>query len=260
MRLVRANGVSVMARRSGRGRPLLLLNGIGCGVETWATLERELPGFELLSFDPPGVGGSPNTRRPLGMGGLARVAIALADSCGWKQFDVLGLSWGGLVAQQLAHDHPERVRRLVLAATTFGPGPFTVDPLALALMSTPIRHTSRWFGRMVAPYLYGADVRDYPDAYEAFAGRRSPTVRGYYVQALAAGTWSSLPWLRTLQCPTLVMGGKRDRMVPPNVARLLARAIPRSTLHMIDGGHLFLLMRTAESGSVIRGFLEQPDG
>lgn len=258
MRMVRAHGVSLMARRTGSGRPLLLINGIGCGVETWEPLERELSGFDLLSFDPPGVGSSPNARRPMGMRTLANLAVALADSCGWNEFDVLGLSWGGILAQQLAHDHTDRVRRLVLCATTFGPGPFTVDPLALALMSTPARHTSRWFGRVVAPYLYGSDVRQYPDAFQAFERRRSPSVLGYYQQALAATGWSSLPWLRKLPTPTLVLAGRRDRMVPPTVSRLLARAIPNSSLHMVDAGHLFLLMRPAELGPVIRQFLLQP--
>jgi poly(3-hydroxyoctanoate) depolymerase len=253
--MVRVDGVTVMVRRSGQGRPLLLLNGIGCGVETWAPLERALPGFDLLSFDPPGVGNSPNRSWPLGISALGRVAVALADSCGWKEFDVLGVSWGGIVAQQLAHDHPHRVRRLVLCATTFGPGSFCVDPLLIALMSTPLAHTSEWFGRVMAPYLYGADIHQYPGAFEAFERRRLPTVRGYYAQALAATGWSSLPWLRTLSSPTLVMAGRGDRLVPAAVARLMARAIPNSALHMVEGGHLFLLLRTAESASIIRGFL-----
>jgi pimeloyl-ACP methyl ester carboxylesterase len=256
MRMVRVDGVTVMARRSGHGRPLLLLNGIGCGVETWEPLEAALPGFELLSFDPPGIGRSPNTRWPLGLGGLVRVAMSLADSCAWKEFDVLGVSWGGIVAQQLAHDHPDRVGRLVLCATTCGPGSFCLDPLVIAMMSTPLPHTSKWFARMVAPYLYGADIREYPEAFEAFERRQPPTVPGFYAQALAATGWSSLPWLHNLRSPTLVMAGRRDRIVPPAVAGLLARAIPNSSLHMVDGGHLFLLLRSAESAAVIRRFLE----
>lgn len=254
--MVRVDGVTVMVRRSGYGRPLLLLNGIGCGVETWAPLERALPGFDLLSFDPPGVGSSPNRSWPLGIAGLARMAVALADSCGWNEFDVLGLSWGGIVAQQLAHDHPHRVRRLVLCATTFGPGSFCVDPLVIALTSTPLAQTSGWFGRVAAPYLYGADIHEYAGAFEAFERRRLPTVQGYYAQALAATGWSSLPWLRNLRTPTLVMAGRHDRLVPPAIARLMASAIPNSSLHMVDGGHLFLLLRTAESASVIGHFLD----
>ena len=258
MRLVRVQGINVMARRSGSGRPLLLLNGIGCGVETWAPLERALPGFEMLSFDPPGVGSSPKARWPLGMGALARVALALADSCSWKEFDVLGLSWGGLVAQQLAHDHPERVRRLVLAATTFGPGSFTLDPLVVALMSSPVRHTSKWFGRVVAPYLYGADIHEFDEAFAMFETRQAPSRTGYYAQILASMGWSSLPWLHTLRPPTLVLGGRRDRIVPATVPRLLARAIPNSQLYLVDGGHLFMLLRTAETAAVISRFLSQP--
>ncbi|GAC1574374.1 MAG: poly(3-hydroxyalkanoate) depolymerase [Candidatus Dormibacteria bacterium] len=252
---MRVHGVTLNVRRVGSGRPLLLLNGIGCGVETWGALELAMPGFELLSFDPPGVGRSPNTPRPLRMKEVAGLAVALADSCGWDQFDVLGVSWGGMAAQQLAHDHPSRVRRLVLAATTFGPGSYCVDPLVVALMSSPVRHTSRWFGRVVAPYLYGSDVYDYPDAFNTFRDRERPTLRGYYAQAVAATGWTSLPWLRGLRVPTLVMVGSGDRIVPPTVGRVMARLIPGARFHRVEGGHLFLLLQSANSAIVVRKFL-----
>lgn len=254
------NGVRLRVRRVGSGRPLLLLNGIGCSLDTWRPVERELTGFDLLSFDPPGVGGSPKRRWPLPLSALSKLAVGLADIAGWDEFDVLGLSWGGVLAQQLAHDHPSRVRRLILCATTFGPGTLSMDPLVVALMSTPIRHTSRRFAMSVAPYLYGPDVRQFPDAFEAFLrNRRPPSLQGYYAQLLAATAWSSLPWLRRLRPPTLVMAGRRDRIVPPRVARLLAHVIPNARLDLNEGGHLFLLLRTAESARTIREFLAAPD-
>lgn len=249
-------GVPLRVRRVGSGRKLLLVNGIGCSLETWRPLERELKGFELLSFDPPGVGGSPPGGRPLGIPEVSELALAVTAQAGWRRFDVLGLSWGGTVAQQLAHDHPERVRRLVLCATTFGPGAYCIDPLTIALMATPLRHRSRAFMRTAAPYLYGSDVREFPEAFTAFVQDRRPvTLRGFYAQALAATLWTSLPWLRTLPQPTLVMAGRKDRIVPLFVQRMLARLIPGAALHASAGGHLFLLLRTRESAAVIRSFL-----
>ena len=258
-RLVGVNGIRLRMRQVGSGRPLLLLNGIGCSLETWLPVENELPGFDLLSFDTPGVGGSPTRRWPLPMPALGKLAVGLADIAGWDEFDVLGLSWGGLLAQQLAHDHPRRVRRLILCATTFGLGTIWMDPLVVALMSTPLRHTSRRFATSVAPYLYGSDVKRFPEAFEAFLRHRLPPSRqGYYSQALAATAWSSLPWLRRLRPPTLVMAGRSDRIVPPRVARVMARLIPNARLHLTDGGHMFLLLRTAEPALAIREFLAAP--
>lgn len=254
--LVTVAGVPLQVRRSGAGRPLLLLNGLGCSVETWQSLGQHLEGFETLAFDPPGIGQSPAARWPLTIGRIARLARGVADQAGWTRFDVLGLSWGGTVAQQLAHEEPARVRNLVLCATTFGPGSFSIDPVAIGLMAVPWRPRSTAYSRAAAAYLLGPDVDLYPEAYAAFLSSwRPPTLHGFYSQVLAASTWSSLPWLRRLRQRTLVMAGRHDRLVPLFTQRLLARAIPEAQLDLSDGGHLFLLLRARESAALIRQFL-----
>ena len=258
--LVKAAGLRIRARVTGSGQPLLLLNGIGCRLETWAPLERLLPEFQLLTFDPPGIGKSSVPRWPMLLSGHCKVVTSLADHFGWRDFDVFGLSWGGTLAQQFAHNQPQRVRRLILCATTFGLGGYSANPLVMAMMSNPFRHSSASIARALLPVLYGDDVRDHPDGYTEFIeARGAPSLRGYYVQAYALSGWSSLPWLHRLEMPTLVMAGTQDKVVPRRNAEVLAGRIPTARLKMIAGGHLFPLLKPQECAAAIREFLSEED-
>ena len=258
--IVEAAGLRIRARLSGSGRPLLLINGIGCNLETWAPLESVLHGFQLLTFDPPGIGASQAPRWPMRLSGYSTVIAALADHFEWQEFDVFGFSWGGTLAQQFAHNHPQRVRRLILCATTFGLGGYSVNPLVLGMMSNPFRHSSAWVAHAVAPVLYGDDVREHPAGYAAFIQAKSPpSLRAYYAQVYALTGWSSLPWLHRLRMPTLVMAGTQDQVIPRRNAGVIARRIPRARLKMVTGGHLFPLLRSPECARAIRDFLSAQD-
>src|SRR6478672_8877889 len=105
---------SVRVARIGDGEPLLLINGLGANLEMWQPLVRVLAADrELIAFDLPGTGRSARPRWPLRMPQLARLVTELLDDLGYDQLDVLGYSLGGIVAQELAHRAPERIRRLV---------------------------------------------------------------------------------------------------------------------------------------------------
>src|ERR1700675_4795966 len=107
-------------RVQGEGDPLLLINGMTRPLQSWESFTQQLPGRTIVSFDAPGVGGSPTPLLPLSMPALAALAVAVLDAAGMDDADVLGFSHGGAVAQQLAGDAPGRVRRLVLVATSCG--------------------------------------------------------------------------------------------------------------------------------------------
>src|SRR5262249_18391178 len=119
--------------------PLLLFNGIGANIELVEPFLEALDGPEVIVFDVPGVGGSPAPWRPYRPWTLARLSVRLLDQLGHEQVDVLGVSWGGAIAQQFAFQHRKRCRRLVLAATSPGhlmvPGRLTV----LLNMATPLQ-------------------------------------------------------------------------------------------------------------------------
>jgi poly(3-hydroxyoctanoate) depolymerase len=122
IRLVDVDGIRIRAAVRGQGRPLLLVTGVGGNIEVWQPFERavEGSGIQTITVDAPGVGASTNLRRPRRMGALARTVDRLIGALGYEAVDVLGVSFGGALAQQLVRQSPDRVRRLVLAATAPG--------------------------------------------------------------------------------------------------------------------------------------------
>jgi poly(3-hydroxyoctanoate) depolymerase len=253
-------GLRIRVCERGRGsRPLLLVPGIGTSLDIWPPLLDALGSLRTLAFDPPGAGLSSVPALPLRLPGLARVVAGVLDALGHEQVDVLGVSWGGALAQQVTRQYPSRVRRLVLAATSCGLGSIPGHPAALAAMANPLRFHSRSFFELVAPYVYGGASRrsalQRSDEARLWL-RRRPSFRGYAYQLVAITGWSSLPWLHRLSQPTLVVAGSEDPLVPVRNARILARRIPNATLHVVEGGgHLFLIDQAAESAAAIRRFL-----
>lgn len=242
----------------GEGPPLLLINGIGGNIEMWRPLATQFRGRRIVMFDFPGTGGSPPLRGPRRMRGMAQLVVALLDALGLDQVDALGYSWGGALAQQLAHDAPQRVRRLVLAATIPGLGGRPPAPWVIALATTPARYYSRTYLRLAAPRIFGGEARrpewtSSDHAQARFA--RPPRPLAYAYQLYAISGWSSRSWLASLPHPALVMAANDDPLAPLANGRLLARRIPGATLHVVRGGHLFLLDQPARSARRVERFL-----
>ena len=258
-RTVTVDGLRLRATVQGRGQPLLLVMGIGGSIEMWEPLVDALNGFQTIAFDAPGSGESERPSRPLRMPGLARLTDGLLAALGYGKVDVLGVSYGGAIAQQLAYQHPDRVRRLVLAATTCGLGAVPGNPLTLLLLATPFRYYSPALFKAVAPRLYGGATRRRPELAEGQAVARllrAPSLRGYLFQLTAIAGWSSLRFLRHIRQPTLVITGGDDPIVPAVNGRILAGRIPAARLHLVHGGgHLFLLDQAAEAAAIIGEFL-----
>ena len=258
-RQTRVGGVSVRVATWGQGPPLLLLNGIGGNIEMWEPLARCLPGRRLVMLDLPGTGESRPLPVPLRMAGYARLVVRLMNQLGLDRVDVLGYSWGGALAQQLARTAPTRVRSLVLAATIPGLGGQPPAPWVIGLMATPARYYSRTYLRVVAPVVFGSRPVEADAASGQARQRRPPTLRGYAQQLYAINGWSSRRWLRTLSTPTLVLAGSHDPLVPARNGRILSRAIPGARLHVVEGGHLFLIEQPHEAAQVITAFLAEQD-
>ena len=249
----------VGVRRSGKTHPpLLLFNGIGANIELVEPFLEALDGPEAIVFDVPGVGGSPAPWRPYRPWTLARLSVRLLDQLGHEQVDVLGVSWGGVIAQQFAFQHRKRCRRLVLAATSPGhlmvPGKLAV----LLKMATPRRYKDPDYMKRIAGDIYGGNLRSSPE----LVSRHLRHVRwssdyGYYLQLIAGFGWSSLPWLRLLAQPTLVMAGADDPLVPIANGRILAKLIPGARLVTIDDGHLFLVTSAKQCAELVSEFLKE---
>lgn len=242
--MLSADGVELFVQQRGKGRPLLLVNGLGGSCELLEAAQEHLSGVaRTIGVELPGAGRSPTPRRPLSISALARVLGTLLDELGHAKVDVLGFSLGGTVAQQLAHDQPDRIRRLGLAATACGWGslPGTFESLALASM--PFRYYSRTVYDQTGRLLGEADrelLARVPGLSEARL-ENPPPLLGYVYQLTAGAFWSSLPWLATVRVPTLVLNGEADRLVPAANGLQLARLLPESRVHILPGeGHLFL--------------------
>jgi poly(3-hydroxyoctanoate) depolymerase len=252
-----------VAIQPGRGEPwpLLLLNGIGANLELFQPFVDALDGIETIRVDLPGAGGSPAPTMPVRFPGLARLVARMLDQLGYGSVDVLGVSWGGALAQQFAHQHRDRCRRLILVSTGTGaimvPGRLS----ALLALASPRRYQDPSYMASIAGRLYGGRLRSDP----ALAARLAGSVRGgdtpgYYRQLLAGFGWTSIHWLHGLRQPTLILTGRDDPIVPSVNGRILACLIPNSRLHIFDDGHLGLVTSAEELAPIVRAFLTAEEG
>jgi poly(3-hydroxyalkanoate) depolymerase len=243
------------------GPPLLLMNGLGANLELFEPFLGALDNVAgqkigTICFDVPGVGGSPLPRFPLRFRGLTRLVAQMLDVLGYRVVDVLGISWGGGLAQQFAHQYPRRCRRLILVSTSTGGISVPGKPNVLAKMLSPRRYFQPSYMESIAPILYGGSFQEHPELAHVYAQMvRAPHSLGYYGQLMAGMGWTSISWLHRLQQPTLVLAGKDDAIVPPINARILARLIPNATYKILKGGHLFALTEKEQVASLVHAFL-----
>jgi len=245
------------------GIPLLVCNGIGTPLEALAPFTGALdPAITVVRFDVPGVGGSPAPRLPYTVPGLAALAGRMMDQLGYGRFDVLGISWGGGLAQQLAVQNPRRCRRLVLVSTSTGSLMVPARPRVLLHLASPRRHRDPAHAARIAGTIYGGALRRQPELATPLAGvvygsaHAAPASwRGYLYQLAATAGWTSLPWLRLIRQPVLILAGDDDPIIPLANARLMAALLPDARLHVYPDGHLGLLTRAAELAPVVSDFL-----
>jgi len=259
---VTAAGLRLRVGRHGSGPPLLLITGIGAHLDMWAPFAAHAGDRELVAFDPPGAGLSQRPGLPLRMSGLARVVTEMLDVLGLGRVDVLGYSFGGGLAQELAYRAPERVRRLVLCATAPGLGGSPPRPMAALMLASPARYYHPRLLELSVAHIAGGRTAREPGALDRQAAERllhPPSPIGYAYQLYAVAGWSSLPWLHRVRHRTLVVSGEDDPAVPVRNGRMLAGRLPDARLHIVaGGGHLFLLDEPENAAPVIRAFLDEP--
>ena len=237
-----------------RQATLLFFNGIGANLELTLGLGDMFPDRDIITFDVPGVGLSPVTSWPYRPWMLARWARKLLDSHDIEEVDVMGVSWGGAMAQQFAFQYRRRVGKLVLCATTAGMTMIPGHPKSLSKMVDTRRYSDPEFMRKSFESLYGEAVDGESGSH--IDNLLPPDPKGYIYQLLAFVGWSSLPFIRFLTMPTLVLIGDRDTIVPVANGHILRVALPDAELKVIEGGgHLFLVTRAEETADLIRQFL-----
>jgi 3-oxoadipate enol-lactonase len=245
---------------SGAGEPLLLIMGMSGTHRSWGDdfVEALRADFEVLVYDHRGVGLSGRTSEPFTLGQLAGDASALLDAVGWASAHVVGISMGGMIAQEMALAHPEQVRTLTLGCTyAGGEGSLLAPETTMARLGAAWRSGDRdvairagWEVNVSAPF---ADDGAAYDAFRARAIGLPVPMPVILLQMQAIGGHDTSARLAAITAPTLVIHGTADAMLPVANARLIADAIPGSRLEILDGiGHMFFLERPAESAAAIR--------
>jgi pimeloyl-ACP methyl ester carboxylesterase len=259
---VTASGQRIRLQRRNIGNrvPLILINGIGAAIEMWQPLVDELDERELISLDLPGCGLSPTPLIPARLQRIAALVTEVMDALDLERADILGYSFGGVVAMELAHRFPDRVHRLILASTVPGAPAAVPHPAVFALMLSPLRYYHRRAAELIIPLIAGG--RTAYDRRQMRAGlhdrlKRPPPVRGYAYQLLAMSAFTSWPWLHRIPHRTLIVHGRDDPVSPALNGRLLTATMPNARLLMVaGGGHLLLLDEPGRVAPAIVEFLE----
>jgi len=254
-----ANGVSLYYERSGSGAHLLVISGTGGDLRDGLRVSDGPLGrsFEVLAYDQRGLGRSSTPPSPYGMADFADDAAALLEHVGWDDCLVLGVSFGGMVAQELAIGHPAKVRRLVLACTSAGGAGgasfplhelVDLDPEERAVTQMELLDT-RWDASW---------HRAHPEM-AAMIHQRARLDRagepGFANQLAARARHDTSARLGGIACPTLVCGGRYDGIAPPANSEFLAASIPGARLALFEGGHPFFVQDPAALPA-ITAFLE----
>ena len=249
-RIVDICGRPVRVRVHGEGHPVLLINGLGANVAT-DTVGGPAAGIpaDLLrrtGYRPLQVPGGPYR-----IAHIAEVARRVLDEVGVERADVLGYSLGGAVAQQLAYQEPERVRRLILVSSSCGIGQIPGPLRAAFAVMTPARHYAKPAHRAAMRLVGLAPAEKDLHISELITGwhqQASPSVMGYTLQVTAFSAFHSLPWLHRITQPTLVISGTDDNLMPMANSAVLAAYLGDARLHIVERwGHY--LLHDAASGA-----------
>jgi len=250
------NGVRTRIEVRGDGPPLLLLLGIWGELSAWDPLLAELVGYRTIAFDAPGLGGTELPGYPHAMPALAQFAAGVLDAIGVRRAHLLGVSFGGLVAQQLAVLAPDRVDRLVLASTSSGVLHVPGRPTALLRLIAPWLSTGD--GRFDPGAVFGGRLRREPELLTRLHLGPPQSLPAYLHRLSGLSGWWGLPW--SIRRPALVLTGDDDPIVPAGNSRILAACLPDARLHVVPGGgHLVLFDSPGLVAPVIDDFLSAAD-
>jgi pimeloyl-ACP methyl ester carboxylesterase len=254
-----ANGIDLFYERWGEGPRLLFLNGSGSSIATSELLIKMFTSdFEVRVHDQRGLGDSEIPPGPYSMADYAADAAALLDHAGWDRARVVGVSFGGMVAQELAVTWPERVERLALLCTSPGGRGGASYPLH-ELAQLPAAQRDRiglelLDSRFTAAWI-AAHPRDRALA-EMMAARRgipktADQLRGEALQLEARRRHDVSDRLKRITCPTLVACGRFDAIAPPANGEAIAARVPDADLRVYDGGHAFFAQDPAALPDVL---------
>jgi 3-oxoadipate enol-lactonase len=259
MAFVDNQGARIYWDEQGQGGPVLLLMGLGYPSAMWYRIRPALSArYRTIALDNRGAGRSDVPPGPYSIPQMASDAAAVLDAAGIESAHVFGVSMGGMIAQEFALQHPQRVWSLILGCTAAG-GPTAVraEAEATRLLMTRDKMSPEQAAEAAVPFIYDpATPREWIE--EDLAIRRPwlPSPEGYAAQLQGILGWEAYSRLGQIVAPTLVIHGESDRLVPPANASLIAEKIPGAKLVMIPrSSHLFLTDQPEAAHRAIFDFL-----
>lgn len=263
MATLHANGIEIYYELHGAGEPLLLIMGLGANATAWW---MQIPEFsrhyQVIAFDNRGAGRSEKPNEPYTIMQMADDADALLEELGIQSAHVFGMSLGGMIAQELALRHPERVRSLVLGGTTCG-GPKAVPPPPstmqhfISVATMPIEQAVENGMRLLYSDAFLEANREWLVKRALENAHLMPPPYALQRQVMAALSFNTHDRLHEVHVPSLVITGTEDKIVPAQNSRILAGRIPDARLIEFEGaGHGFLVERGEEANRAVLEFLE----
>ena len=264
---VQANGQQLYYEIHGDGPPLVLVMGIGYDSSLWtlAQVPALSTQFQVVLVDNRDAGRSSKARHPYRLSDMADDLAGLLDALGIARSHVLGLSMGGMIAQEFALRHPDRLDRLVLTGTGAAPARAAVDPIRIWSWVKANDATGEIFGGQQFVSLFSTSfLRNHQAVRDtaALLARNPYTMspEAYQRQADAYGQFDALDRLGAITAPTLVIVGEQDLLTPPWIAREVAAAIPGARFEVIRGdgsSHLVPIERPDDFNRLVSDFLTE---
>jgi pimeloyl-ACP methyl ester carboxylesterase len=254
------SGRRLFTQRSGTGELLLLIQGMSGTHLSWGEpfVSGLVSDFDVVAYDHRGIGRSDPVTDPFTIAELAADANGLLDALGWETAHVLGISMGGMVAQELALAHPERIRTLTLGCTYCGGAgselapQATIEKLSAGMLSGDRELAIRNAFEVNVSAAFAAGEGNW-EAFQAMAKSLPAPIPVIMLQMQAIAAHDTSARLPSLDLPTLVVHGDADAMLPIGNGRMIAGLVPGARLEILEGvGHMFWWERPAHSAELFR--------
>lgn len=252
------NGLSIAYQKAGTGPALVLLHGFTQDSRVWKTqIEGLSKYFTVIAWDAPGAGLSADPPDTFNISNWADCLAGLLDSAGIKEAHILGLSWGGLLAQEFYKRYSARVLSLILADTYAGWTGSLSDSVARVRLKSCIHDSELPPSEFVPKYLSGMfSDSPKPATKEALSKIMSDThPKGFRIMAKALAIADTRTFLTSIKVPTLLIWGESDKRSPISVSHQMHDAIPGAKLEIIVGaGHVSNMERPEQFNNIVKEF------
>ncbi|MCX5991565.1 MAG: alpha/beta hydrolase [Chloroflexi bacterium] len=264
MPTVKVGDINMYYEVHGKGEPLLLIMGLGTDLTGWMFQIPEFSKkYQVIAFDNRGVGRTDAPDEPYSIKMMADDTVWLMDALGINRAHILGLSMGGMIAQELAIKYPERVKSLVLATTSAGNYPFSDHTVGAWAAAKTEGVSPRTYFRLIFPFIFTDKLFENSGIVEMALDTMAaaPYLQPAHAlahQVTAATEHNALGRLSHIVAPTLVLVGKQDILLPVKLSKELATGIDKAKLVVLEGGgHAFNVEIRDKFNQAVLDFLAQ---